>query len=167
MCIGLREGRAYSEIMNSLDILLPPRSLLEDYGQKSATTLYIEDLTASVPKCISERNWTHPVWKHFAPGFQSFIEFAEHPNIKSGKDWLELHKKISSSHPKYRLEVFSVSGHVDEEAGTATVWMVMRVFGHPDEKTVKENVTTAHVHRKDGDWYFTRHRSMRGIQIDP
>lgn len=149
--------------MNSLQLLSPPASTTSESGEKNATALYLENLSACVAKCISTRNWSHPVFEHFAPDFQAFVEHSPTPFIRSAKEYITVYDEIAAKHPNYRSELLSVSGDVNEEEGTATVWLLLRIFGHPDENTVKESVTVAYFSRRNGKWWFMKQHGIRGM----
>lgn len=151
--------------MNSLQLLSPAPSTSSESGDKSATAQDLEERTTCVARCVAARDWAHPVFEQFAEDFQAFVEHSETPVIRSAKEYIEVYKDIAAKHPNYRNEVLSVNADVNEEDGEAMVWLLMRIFGHPDEETVRESVTIAYFSRRDGKWWTTKQRGIRGIPL--
>ena len=150
--------------MNSLAILGCP-SKPSVAVKKTPTTVHVEQLSKRVAECINARNWSDPVFEHFAPSFEAFVEHSEIPTVRSAKEYFEAYSAIVAGNPEYGNELLSISSVVNEKAGTATVWLLLRIFGHP-QGMIKESVTIAHLARRNGKWFFTRQFGIRGIQMD-
>lgn len=56
----------------------------------------------------------------------------------------------------------SISANVNEKNGTATVWLLLKVMGHP-RTLIRENVTITHWKRKQGQWRAYKQTGMRGF----
>ena len=138
--------------MNSLQLLSPSPSTPSESDEKSATAQYLEEVAVCFARCLATHDWAHPIFEHLTEDFQAFVEHSETPFIRSAKEYIEVYKEIAAKNPNYRNEVLSVSADVDEEEGEAPVWLLMRIFGHPDEETVRESVTVAYFSRRDGKW---------------
>ena len=148
--------------MKSLDIILGERPTPPENTPKSPVALELEDMGRKVAGAIATRNWDDPVFDHFAPNFKAYIEHSDVPVAKSVKEYQEVYNAIAAAHPDYSNEVLSINADVDEKRGRASVWVLMRVYGHP-KGTVRESVTVAHLERKEGIWLFTRQHGIRGI----
>lgn len=150
--------------MNSLDIL-GLSSKPSASQEKSPSAIHIEDLCARAANVISTRNWDDQILlDHFAPDFEAFVEHSDTPVVRGAKDWMKVYAKLAADNPDYRNEVVSMISDVDEKAGTATVWMLMRIFGHPKDM-VRESVTIIHAVRRNGKWLVLKQRGIRGIQM--
>lgn len=67
-------------------------------------------------------------------------------------------------YPEYDCYPISIIADVDEREGTANVWVIMSVTGHPPTVR-KESVTILHWVRGCNGWVMVRSVGIRGSQV--
>ena len=150
--------------MDSLGLLHPTSSSPIAAASKTPTASYVECLCTRVVECISTRSWDDTIFEHFTPGFQAFVEHSDKPLVRSAEEYIDLYKRKAEDNPRYRGEVLNASADVNKEKGKATVWLLIRIHGDPED-VIRESVTIAFVRRRKGKWWFEKQIGMRGIQF--
>lgn len=145
----------------------PPLAVYEPF-RKSPTAEYIEELSARISQSVRDHRWDDPVFeKHFARKFEGYIEHTYIRHLCGKDEYLRAHKDFAAAHPDYRNETVSMTTELSDESetSTATVWMLLRVHGHPKD-TVRESVTFFYWKRCKGKWLLHKQGGVRGIQMD-
>lgn len=93
---------------------------------------------------------------------REYLPHSANPYCNSLEDWLENYRSFAAENPDYFVEVVSISASVNEKNGTATIWLLLRVTGHP-VTLQRENVTVIHWKRKQGQWRAFKQTGMRGF----
>lgn len=91
-----------------------------------------------------------------------YLPHTSDSDIHSRSDWLDSYRKFAAENPEYFVEIASISASVNEKNGTATVWLLLKVTGHPNTLQ-RENVTISHWKRKQGQWRAYKQTGMRGF----
>lgn len=105
--------------------------------------------------------------QYLADTYRSESSIAETPNLKA---------ESSSSHfanvaayrkqnPKYRIEVYNTTAHVNRYTGRAMVWMTLRAWGLPGlpDDASRESVCAIHWKKQAGGlWVLFRTTGLRG-----
>lgn len=123
---------------------------------------YLEALTTFISERLSNRDWDHPVFEqHIVPYMKAFMDHREIPLMTSRQQYIEGFKEVSRENPNYKVETVNVSATVDEEHGTASVWMLLHIFNHP-EGTRREGVPIFDWKLIAGKWMLTSMNGIRG-----
>jgi len=91
-----------------------------------------------------------------------YLPHSSTPYINSLEEYLKNYDKFTKDNPDYYCEALSISASVNEKNGTATVWCLLRVTGHPCTLQ-RENVTVVNFKRKVGRWMAYKQTGMRGF----
>lgn len=99
---------------------------LEPSSEKAdtATTRYLEDLSRQMVTALNERQYDHPVFKHFT-------EVNSKLDTKSGSgslsDRLEEQKRVTTSNPGYRILIKDTSSFVNATEDVVDVLLVVEI----------------------------------------
>ena len=157
--------------MNSLHYLIPDQEASSDSSSiavgTSSTARYLEDLTARLTDHVANRDWTHPDWADLLiTDYTAYLEYSEHPITKTRASYLVNCKAHADAHPSYTLERVAISAEVNEKNGTAVVWQLLKVKGHP-ANVERESVTLVYWRRRGGKWSAYKQTGIRGIDWYP
>ena len=157
--------------MGSLHFLIPDQEAASDHSSTvastSSTARYLEELTARLTDHVANREWTHPDWRDYLiPEYTAYLEYSEHPITKTRKAYLENSKAFVDAHPTYILQRVAISAEVNENNGTAVVWQLLKVKGHP-ANVERESVTLVYWRRQAGKWRAYKQTGIRGIDWYP
>lgn len=108
----------------------------------------------------------HPIWRGVID--PSFTVIPTHPYDPIPLDFRQFmaHPKntIASSEDSYRLKILEMDMDVDEETGSATVFMNLEVSGLPLGVT-KPSVAVFRFRKgRDGNWRVTTYEAAEGIE---
>jgi hypothetical protein len=133
--------------------------------KKSPTTLYIEQLATSLNGHISAHDFTHPeLLHHLDENYTAHLEYlpgsSQHPRGRA--DFLEGFRRYVDAYPDYSMQIESIVAEVNEKNGTATVWLLLNITGHP-KGLRRQSVTVQAYRRKGGVWRAVRQNGIRGV----
>ena len=115
---------------------------------------------------LNDRDWDHSyIRQYIAPNITAYMEHLEEPHATTREEWLAGFQKNGEDNPEYGFECISANAEVDERKGTASVYFVMRIRGHP-AGTVKESVTRITWSRSRGKWVAIKQNGIRGVGND-
>ena len=142
----------------------PPLGAYQPF-ERSPTAEYIEGLSARISQCIRDHNYDDPVFKLFANKFEGYIEHTYIRHLCGKDEYVQAQKNFAAAHPDYRNECVSMTTQLDDEEGTATVWMLLRIHGHPKD-IIRESVTFFYWKLCKGKWLLHKQGGVRGVQVD-
>ena len=151
--------------MNTLEILSPKSEIeVSDFvPTKSATAIYLEDLQVHLANCLNRHEWDHVDLKTYvAVNFQAFMQHMSEPIVTTRKAFIERYKNLCRTHPEYSYEVEHVNADVDDARGTAIVWYVLSIWGHP-KGVERKSVSVNTWERNKGKWLCVKQTGIRGI----
>ncbi|EGP88257.1 unnamed protein product [Zymoseptoria tritici ST99CH_1A5] len=99
---------------------------LEPSSEKAdtETTRYLEDLSRQMVNALNERQYDHPVFKHFT-------EVTSKLDTKSGSgslsDRLEEQKRVTTSNPGYRILIKDTSSFINATEDVVEVLLVVEI----------------------------------------
>ncbi|KAK4508223.1 hypothetical protein PRZ48_001961 [Zasmidium cellare] len=135
---------------------------------KSATATYLETMVRAWENALDRRllDPDHPIWRGVID--PSFTVIPTHPYDPIPLDFSQfmahLRNMIASSEDSYRLKIHDMDTDVNEEAGTATVFMNLEVSGLPLGVT-KPSVAVFRFRKgRDGNWRVTTYEAAEGIE---
>lgn len=146
-----------------------PSSSSNGSNRNSSTVKQLEYISARVIDLIRTHNWTHKDWKlYVAENFTTyapaaFLEQLSNPTTTTRQAYIDNYKAFADANPEYDCEPVSIEADVDEKEGTAKVWIVMSVTGHPPSVR-KESVTILFWVRTDDRWVLVKQVGIRGFQ---
>lgn len=130
---------------------------------KTATARFIEEATVKMLAHINNRLFCHSDFRDFIePDYAAFLEYFPHPVCKGLNDYLDMYSAYAEATPDYHIHPISISADVNEKNGTAIVWLLLSVKGHP-KNVERESVTTVHWRRRAGKWKGYKQTGIRGV----
>lgn len=105
--------------------------------------------------------------KYLAETYKSEASIAEVPGLKaeSSKSHFQNVAEYRKRNPKYHIEMYNSTAHVNRDTGRAMVWMTTRVWGLPGlpDGASRESVTAIHWKKQAGGlWVLFRTTGLRG-----
>ncbi len=101
-------------------------------SSESSTARWIEQTTVKGMQRVSNREFDNiEFYQNMAPDYTAHVEYQDQPVSTSREQFLSNSKAFAQANPHYEFEVMSINVDVDEQAGTAIVWIHLRVKGHP------------------------------------
>lgn len=140
-----------------------------DSSAQISTAAYLEDLSARIIGRIRNQDWSHRDWvEHVGDNFTvyapaAFLEQLNYPSTSTREAYIESYKAFIKANPEYDCDPVSIEADVDEREGTAKVWIVMSVTGHPP-LVRKESVSILHWVRTKDRWVAVKQVGIRGFQ---
>lgn len=126
-----------AEKTSSLEILDPaPTSSSPPSAtsrRKTRTEVYLEELGTAICHCVSTQNWNHWAVGHITEDFEAYIEHADTPFVRNVEEYKQAYNSIAERYPGYRNELVDINAEVDERAGTAALWILLRIHHHPTQ----------------------------------
>ena len=103
-----------------------------DASSEDYITRHLKDLSARIINTINDKDFDEPIWKYLTPDFMDDYEFRQ---ILCREEFLKELRTVASSTPDFHLDILNSSAQVDMDAGSATVWLWIRITGLPDKLT--------------------------------
>lgn len=153
------------DLTSSLHILMPdpPVPNQPRRSGRARTRAHLEGLTARLVDHVAKHEWDHEDFELLvAPDYAAYLEYAEHPISRSLEEYLQNYREFAAANPDYAIDIISISADVNEKKGLASVWMHLRVFGHPTA-VWRESVTVVYWKRKLGKWTCYKQNGVRGV----
>lgn len=151
---GSSSGDSSLDLLNVSSDTSSPPALTE-------TEEYLRDLTVTLfDETLNKRNYTTPLLYHWDPNMEQQVEILE--PVVGRHDILENIKALHTGVPNYHMEVINSTAKVTERTGRATVWILQLVHGLPEGVPI-ESVNVLSWVRKDGEWFCTKHKGIRGL----
>ena len=128
---------------SSLELLKPevPSAPPSSSEHKTPTEIYLEELGSAMCWCVSTQDWDHWAFGHITNDFEAYIEHSDKPFARTSEEYKEAYNAIARKYPGYRNELIDIDADVDEKAGLATLWILLRIHHHPTG-TMKGNDTS-------------------------
>lgn len=99
--------------------------------------------------------------QHFSPRIKANHDAAQHSHYATSRlDTLAFMSRFLTENPRYRTEVLDISVEVNEEAKTASVWILRTCEGLTDRMR-RENVCHLTWQWQEGDWYCVEYEAIR------
>lgn len=95
------------------------------------------------------------------PDYAAYLEYAGRPYVRGRSAFMEQHRNFGRAHPNYTFEVDSALADMNEKNGTAMVWLLLKVTGHP-MNVKRESVTIVFWKRIAGKWKAYKQTGIRG-----
>ena len=153
-------GSSKGSITNSsLDLLNVPSDPVSH--TLTPTEEYVKDLSVALfEETLNKKNYNTPLLKHWDPKLLQQHEILE--PVVGTQDVLENIKLLHDANPDYHMQVLNATAKVTERTGRATVWILQLVHESPGSAPI-ESVNVLSWVRRDGEWYCTKHKGMRGM----
>ena len=150
---------------SSLEILDPEPSFTPKSHLKTPTEAHLEELGTRFVEMCNTRDWDNPFWgNHMIDGFTTRTHAVQHTS--SREEYIERFKVFTKMNPDNRWDIINMSAEVDEEAGRATVWMMLKAGGQPNS-IQGERVNATYFRRtKKGVWMAYSGTQIPGISVD-
>lgn len=105
--------------------------------------------------------------KYLAETYKSEASIAEVPGLKavSSNSHFANVAEFRKKNPKYHIEVYNTTAHVNRDTGRAMVWVTLRVWGLPGlpDGASRESVSAIHWKKQAGGlWVLFRTTGLRG-----
>jgi hypothetical protein len=91
------------------------------------------------------------------------VEHSTQPDVTSREQLMTRYREVIEGTPNYRTEIQSIAADVDEEKGTAMVWMKLRVTA---QEVQRQSVTVTYWERVKGCWRCLMQDGIRGMGDD-
>ena len=115
-------------------------------------------LTRRFATGLNERSWDDPCNAHFHPTYRAL-----HDNVKTEVTHEQeqmMHQAICAQFPEFKMEVLSESIDLNEMAGTAIVWLFIRVTGTlPGVQ--RDAIGVFRWKKERGKWWCVYHAGFR------
>ena len=165
---NIKDLQTKPDEMGSLSMLLSQNSASTKSGHtdRSSTVHLLEELSSNMIHRINTRDWTHPDFKDIlTEDYVAYLEYQEEPVLRGREAYIDGYRAFAEANPSYSIELVSVNADVHEKSGTAGVWMLLKVVGHPSD-VLRESVTIAYWRRKGGRWEGYKQTGIRGAGGD-
>ncbi len=118
---------------SSLELLKPelPAAPPSSSKEKTKTEIHLEELGSAMCYCVSTQDWNHWAFGHITDDFEAYIEHSDTPFARSNEEYKEAYNAIARKYPGYRNDLIDIDANVDDEAGLATLWILLRIHHHP------------------------------------
>ena len=148
---------------SSLEMLLSERSCADNKYQqnKSPTAQLLVDLTCRVVQRVAAHDFTHPDFEAMSDDYTAYLEYQETPLARGKQAYLDNYRAFTAANPDYTIQPISVVADVHENNCTASVWMLLKVDGHPRD-VQRESVTIVYWRRRAGKWQAYKQTGIRG-----
>lgn len=150
---------------SSLDILRPAPSPPTIRSPLDSTAHDLEQRCIRIAQIVDTRDWNDPnLSRWLVSDFTAIIDVSSTRGSSAipmqGRDAFI---NYFHRHNKTRIVgVSNVTSEVDEEAGVASVWLLLDL-SDPKERSPRENVTMFSWRRERGAWRCWQQRGMRGV----
>jgi hypothetical protein len=130
---------------------------------KSPTAQLLEDLTCRVVQHVAAHDFAHPDFdESMSDDYTAYLEYQETPLARGRQAYLDNYRAFTAANPYYTIQPISVVADVHENNCTASVWMLLKVEGHPRD-VQRESVTIVYWRRRAGQWQAYKQTGMRGV----
>ncbi|KAK4612080.1 hypothetical protein CLAFUW4_13158 [Fulvia fulva] len=128
----------------------------------SETANMVETLSTTAVEGINTRSFAEAKNSGlFAPGFEAkFDDVQAATSLSEHADYL---REVAKAHPEYSAKVVNVSSDVDEESGSATVYMLMSVLGRSTPIRRQAMSIVRWARHEEGNWLITSASTIRGM----
>ena len=129
----------------------------------SPTAEYLKALSVTMLDILNTKDFNVPELRHIAPDIDSHHDAAsETINVTSKQSLIDTLRAMTDALPNYHAEFLDSGARVSERTGKGTVWVLRLLSGLPDGLRW-ESVSALTWERRDGTWYCTKHRGLRGV----
>lgn len=97
--------------------------------------------------------------------FHTEFDHANGVPLNSWKDYVEHHERLAAEYPAYRFEILDSVADVYEDSGAGTVYLLLRVEGHPAD-VIRESTLVMYWQRRDDQWLCHGQKVIRGMNWD-
>lgn len=141
-----------------------PATILSDTGSdKQSIATQLESICVGGALATNDRDFEYKnndLWKVVTPNFRAHFENFPHPLTLA--EHSNILRQTIDTFPDYHVEIKSVCSQVEEDEGTAVVYMETEITGAP--KDVKTYLVNEFLwRREDGVWRCHLHNGMKGI----
>lgn len=153
-------------LTTSLEFLLSQKEPLHSSKiyKKSTNAKLLERLADRLLVHVAEHDFSHPdLYEYIVEDYTAYLEyFTEEQLLKGRNTFLSSYQAFVDANPHYSVELESVIADVNEKNGTAAVWMLINVTGHP-AGVRRQSVTMQQFKRKGGKWRAYKQSGIRGM----
>lgn len=146
-----------------------PENILPNRAKDLALSKELQHLSKIMMELLNEDDPLSKTYarKYLAETYKSEASIAEVPGLKavSSRSHFENVAEYRKKNPKYHIEVYNTTAHVNRDTGRAMVWVTLRVWGLPGlpDGASRESVTAIHWKKKAGGlWVLFRTTGLRG-----
>lgn len=147
---------------SSLDLLNPRPFASRKHAWISETAKEIEQISVELIRAASARDWSNPLFKHVVPEYKAEFDHSDGVDLDSWDAYVKHHERLSTSNPEYCFETLDSVADIYENTGTGSVYILLRVTGHP-ANVVRESIIVMFWKREEDDWKCTGQKVIRGM----
>lgn len=147
----------------------PSKDISTDKGKDEALSKELQHLSKIMMELLNEDDPLSKPYarKYLAETYKSEASIAEVPGLKavSSRSHFANVAEYRKKNPKYHIEVYNTTAHVNRDTGRAMVWVTLRVWGLPGlpDGASRESVTAIHWKKQAGGlWVLFRTTGLRG-----
>lgn len=152
-------------MLSSLDILNPaPWAGTKQLEGTSDDTKMLEALSVTMIRSAAAQDWEHEIWQRLSANFVGEFSYGttEEP-VRNWKTFVAHHRAVRQQYPDYHFEIVDICIDVHERNGTASVYIMLKVTGHPSTLE-RASVLVLRWRRNGESWLCYREGVIRGVR---